>query len=300
MLAGRLTDRPASPALRVHLTLLAVQACFGGFHVVAKAVLGEIPPLAVVAMRVSLAAPILFVIAWRSDRVVPERRDWPMLALLGGLGIFANQVLFIIGLQHTTATNAAILMPLMPVVAAAAGAALGIDRVTARRWLGIGLSVAGALVMVNPLSFSNGGERVTGNLMILGNCASYALFLVLQRPILARVPWRTVIAWSFLFGGTAVLAVAGPTLAAFDPSSVSAASWAGIAYIVLLGTVFSYSANTWAVRRSSPTVVAAYSTVQPLVTAALAAVFLGESLVWADAAGFALITLGLWQTSRVS
>jgi drug/metabolite transporter (DMT)-like permease len=293
-------DRPPSPALRVHLTLLAVQACFGGFHVVAKAVLGEIAPLAVVALRVSLAAPILLILAWRHDRVIPERRDWPTLALLGGLGIFANQVLFILGLQRTTATNAAILMPLMPVVAAAAGAALGIDFVTARRWLGIGLSVTGALVMVNPLSFSNGGERVTGNLMILGNCASYALFLVLQRPILARLPWRTVIAWSFLFGGAGVLAVAGPTLAAFHPASVSPAAWVGIAYIVLLATVFSYAAATWAVRRSSPTVVAAYSTVQPLLTAALAATFLGEKLGWADAAGFALITLGLWQTSRVS
>lgn len=300
MLSGRMTDRPASPALRVHLTLLAVQACFGGFHVVAKAVLGEIPPLAVAALRVSLAAPILFVLAWRHDRVIPERRDWPMLALLGGLGIFANQVLFIVGLQHTTATNAAILMPLMPVVAAAAGAALGIDRMPARRWLGIGLSVAGALVMVNPLSFANDGERITGNLLILGNCASYALFLVLQRPILTRVPWRTVIAWSFLFGGAGVLAVAGPTLAALDPASVSPGSWLGIAYIVLLATVFSYAAATWAVRRSSPTTVAAYSTLQPLLTAALAAAFLGERLVWADAAGFALITLGLWQTSRVS
>jgi O-acetylserine/cysteine efflux transporter len=295
-----MTDPPASPALQVHLTLLAVQVCFGGFHVVAKAVLEEIPPLAVAALRVSLAAPILLVIAWRRDRVVPERRDWPMLALLGGLGIFANQVLFIVGLQHTTATNASILMPLMPVIAAAAGAALRIDRVTARRWLGIGLSVAGALVMVNPLSFSNGGERVTGNLLILGNCASYALFLVLQRPILARVPWRTVIAWSFLFGGVGVLTVAGPTLAAFDPASVSLGSWVGSAYIVRLATVFSYAANTWAVRRSSPTVVAAYSTVQPLVTAALAAAFLAERLGWADAAGFALITLGLWQTSRPS
>ena len=74
----------------------------------------------------------------------------------------------------------------------------------------------------------------------------------------------------------------------------------GIAYIVLLATVFGYAANTWAVRRSSPTTVAAYGTLQPLLAGGLAAAFLGERLVWADALGFALITLGLWQTSRAA
>jgi drug/metabolite transporter (DMT)-like permease len=154
--------------------------------------------------------------------------------------------------------------------------------------------------MVHPGRFEAadaGGHTSLGNLLILGNCLSYALFLVLQRPLLRRLPWRTVIAGSFLFGGTAVLAASAPALASLDLGTMSAGAWLGVLYIALFATVFAYAANTWAVRRSSPALVAAYGMLQPVVTAGLAVAFLGETLGWAEGAGFVLIVAGLWQVS---
>jgi drug/metabolite transporter (DMT)-like permease len=284
-------------AYRVHLALLAAQLAFGGFHVVAKACLAELAPLALAGLRVAFAAPILVALAWRHDRTLPRGREIGVLALLGGLGVFANQVLFINGLKLTTATNAAILMPSLPVFALAAAALLGIERIGPRRVLGILLSIAGALVVVNPFRFSGGHQAALGNLLILGNCLCYALFLVLQRPILGRLPWRTVIAWAFLLGSLGTLVVAVPDLARLDPARISAGTWLGVAYIVLFASVFAYAANTWAVRRSSPTQVAAYNTLQPVVTAVLAAAFLHERLTWSEGVGFALIATGLWRVS---
>lgn len=288
------------PAARVHLTLLLVQLSFGGFHVVAKAALAELPPLALAAIRVGVATPILLALAWRHDRFVPRREDLPILALLGGLGVFANQVLFITGLKFTTAINAAILMPAVPVFAVAAAAILGTEKVSAKRLVGIGFSVAGALVLVNPLRFTTERGAAVGNAMILVNSLCYALFLVLQRPVLARIPWRTVIAWSFLFGAAGVLLVASPVLASLEPSAVPRWAWLCVAYIILFPTVFAYAASTWAVRRSSSALVAAYSTLQPLVTAALAATFLGERFGYVEGVGFALIVTGLWRVSAKS
>ena len=70
------------------------------------------------------------------------------------------------------------------------------------------------------------------------------------------------------------------------------------AYIVAFPTIFSYSVNTWAVKRSSPSLAAAYTTAQPLVTALLASWFLGERLGWREAVGFLLIATGLYWVSR--
>jgi drug/metabolite transporter (DMT)-like permease len=281
----------------VQATLLCVQLAFGGFAVVAKAVLASLPPLALAGLRVTAATPFLVWLAWRRDRVIPARRDMPWLALLGGLGVTANQLFFITGLHYTTATNAAILQPSLPVFAAATAAVLGIERLSGRRLFGIALSVAGALVLVNPLRLSADHQAVIGNLFILFNCLCYALFLVLQRPLLERIPWRTLIAWAFVWGGGAVLLVSLPTLLRLDWAAVPAGAWWGLAYIVGLATVFAYAANTWAVRRSSPALVAAFSTLQPLVAASLAAVFLGERFGWVEGLGFALIATGLWQVS---
>ncbi|HKV11259.1 MAG TPA: DMT family transporter [Thermoanaerobaculia bacterium] len=289
---------PRSGALRVHLALLLVQLFFGGFHVVAKAVLAQMEPLALAAIRVAVASPILAVMAWRHDRVLPAAREMPRLALLGSLGIFANQILFITGLKYTTATNASILMTSLPVFAVATAAVLKIETIGPRRLAGIVLSVAGALVLVNPLRFEGGSSAALGDILILLNALAYALFLVLQRPVLARIPWRTLIAWSFLWGGAGIVIVGAPALTRLDWAAVPARTWLGVAYIILFATVFAYAVNTWAVRRSSPALVAAYSTLQPLVAVLLAATFLGERFGWVEGIGFALIVAGLFQVSE--
>ncbi len=270
-----------------------MQATFGGFHVVGKSVLAVLPPLAVAGLRVAFAAPVLLLVAWRVDRIVPPRRLLPSLAVLGLLGVFSNQLLYIVGLGMTTATNAAILMPSIPVFALLLAAGAGIERLTRRTVAGVGLAVAGAVVMLDPTRFAGGPGTTLGNLLVLANCLSYATYLVLQRPVLRRLPPLTVIAWAFLFGGAGVLAVSAPTLARLHPAAVPGAVWAGMAYIVLIPTAVNYALNTWAIRRSSPSLVAAFTTLQPVFTAALAVAFLGERPGIRELAGFLLIAAGL-------
>ncbi len=289
---------PAGTDWRVHGALLAVQVIFAGYHVIAKAALDYLDPFSLVGLRVLLATPILIVVAWRVDRVMPRLGDLAILAGLGFLGVFANQLLFINGLQHTAATNAAILMPSIPVFAVAVGALFRIEKVGPLRLAGIVLAAVGALVMVNPLHFSLAHGALLGNELILSNCLCFAAFLVLQRPLLRRLPWRTVIAGAFTFGALGMAFVTGPRLAAVDYGALPAGVWWGLGYIVLFPTVFNYSLNTWAVRRSSPSLTAAYTTLQPVATATLAAIFLAESPGWVQAAGFGLIAGGLWVVSR--
>jgi drug/metabolite transporter (DMT)-like permease len=284
-----------APVLRVHLALLAVQLAFSGLQVVGKHALAFLPPLAIACLRVLFATPVLFLLARREP--APARRLWPRLALLGLLGVFANQVLFIVGLQHTSATNAAILMPSIPVFTVAVGALLGVERIGPRRVLGVVLASAGALVLLDPRRLTMGGDALLGNALILANCLSYASFMVLQRPLLERLSGRSLLAWSFLFGGAGVLLVGAPALAAVAPATVPVGVWWGLAFILLFPTLLGYTLNTWAIQRSSATLAAAYSTLQPPLTGALAFVTLGETWAWREVLGFLLIAAGLWRVS---
>jgi drug/metabolite transporter (DMT)-like permease len=297
MAADQGADDRGTPAT-VIATLVVVQVLFGGFPVAGKAVLAEVEPLALAALRVLGATPLLLWIAWQRDRRLPARRDLPLLALLGLLGVAANQVLFVLGLERTTATNAAILMVSIPIFTVVVAALLRVERPGPRRLAGVALAVLGALVLLRPWALTAARGVAVGNALILVNCLSYAAFLVLQRPLLARMPWRTVIAWSFLFGAVAVLAVAGPALLALEPAAVSPGTWLAIGYIVLFPTFVTYLLSTWAVARSSPATVAASTTLQPLVAAVLAVPLLGESLGWPEGVGFALIGSGLFFVVR--
>jgi drug/metabolite transporter (DMT)-like permease len=284
---------PPTPAPKVLATLLLVQICFSSLQIVGKIVLAELPPLALAATRILIATPILLLLAWRHDRFLPERADWPRLALLGGLGIFANQILFLLGLSFTSATSAGVLMPSIPVFTAAIAGMLGIERLTGRRLAGILFAAAGAVALLDPASLDVSSRGSIGNLLILANCLAYSLFLVGQRPLLARIPWRTLIAWSFLFGGMATLAVTAPSVARVDWTALAPRTLVGILWIGLVPTAFAFALNTWAVRRTSPAVVAAFVTLQPLLTTLGAVTLLGERPAWHQATGFVLIASGL-------
>ena len=119
------TPAPGAIDWRVHGALLAVQVIFAGYHVTAKAVLSTLDPFSLVGLRVLLATPILVFLAWKVDRVLPRPGDLAVLASLGFLGVFANQLLFINGLERTAATNASILMPSIPVFAVGWGCCCG-------------------------------------------------------------------------------------------------------------------------------------------------------------------------------
>lgn len=295
---GSRTAASGAPAVSVILALVVVQFTFSGLHLFGKVVLEAVEPLALAALRVLFATPLLLAMAWRHDRILPPRADLPKLMLLGLLGVFLNQILFISGLRWTTATNAAILMTSIPVLAVGAATLLGVERIGWRRGLGVALAVLGALVVLEPSRVSISTRGALGDLLVLANCVSFSFFLVIQRPLLERLPWRTLLAWSFVFGGSGVVVVGARQLAATPWSTLSAPVLLGIAYIALFPTVLGYSLNTWAVRRSSPVTVAVATTLQPLITALAAVPLLGDRPGWPQAAGFVLIASGLVWSGR--
>ena len=282
----------------VHLGLIFTQLTFGIFPVVGKGVLAYLDPLILAGLRVAFATPILMILAWRLERVRPSRAQLAPLAMLGLLGVTANQVFYILGLERTTAGNAGILMPSIPVFAVAAAALLGIEHLTWRRAAGVGAAVAGALVVLDPMQASLTSDTTIGNALILANCLSYALYLVLQRPLLRELPPLTLVAWAFLFGSVPVLGLAASRLAAVPAHALPGAVWLGIAYIVVIPTAVNYVISSWAIRRSSPALVAAYSLLQPVVAAGLGVALLGEHAGARELIGLALIVGGLTGVSR--
>lgn len=284
---------PQQGGIRVHMALIFVQITFGAFGVFGKYVMGYIPPLGLAALRVLFAAPMLVLISRRVERFAPSRKDYPMLAILGLLGVFMNQVMYIVGLNYTTAINATILMPSIPAIAVGAAALLGIEHPGGRKLLGVALSVLGALVVLDVTAFSLHDKMAFGNLLVLLNCISYAFFLVLVKKVLLRIPPLTVISWTFVFGGCGVLVISFPALLTIHCSTFPATVWYSLAFILLVPTLINYVLNVWAIRESSSSLVAAYVTLQPVVAIILAAALLHESFGWRELAGFILIVTGL-------
>jgi drug/metabolite transporter (DMT)-like permease len=287
--------------VRVHLALIAVQAMFASLSIAGKLALADLAPRALVAVRAPTAALILVAVRLfvrPFERVAG--RDLVTLALLATFGIVVNQILFVEGLARTTATNAIVLNATIPVFTAGVAIALGRERPTVARLLGLGVAFAGALVVASgggkgPVRLD--GAHLVGSAMLLTNSLSFAIYLVLSRPILQRYKTVTVVSWVMTFGALGVLPFGAPLLVAAAPH-VGPKAWLAVAWIVLFPTVGTYFLNAYALRRAPASLVAIYIYLQPILGAGMAAVVLGERPHLATLAGGLLIATGIALVAR--
>lgn len=283
----------------VYASLVLVQVLFATLPIAIKIALRELSSPSVALLRVGGAA-ILFLILQRSisGARVRSRRDYARLALYALFGVVLNQLLYITALTMTTATAATTLITSGPALTLAVAILLRRETATAGKWLGIALAAAGALLLVG---IDVGGGQLWGNLLVLANVLAFSFYLVLSRDILRRYDALTVITWTFVFGVVGIAPWGVPSLWSETGGVSSATVWA-LAWIVLLPTVGGYYLNAWALARVEASVVAVYVYLQPVVTAVLAARFLGERpsprMIPAVALIFAGVAVTAWAGRR--
>jgi drug/metabolite transporter (DMT)-like permease len=289
-----MTRRASGRPWEVHAALAGAQVGFSLFPILGKLVLAGMPPLLFAAFRAATAASLLEAFRRARERPEPVRRgDVPRLVLYGLLGVSFNQILFIEGLSRTTAINTTVLTATIPIFTLAAAVLLKHERFSARAALGIALASAGALAILDAQRFDWSSASFRGDLLLIANCISYSLYLVLSRPVLARYDFVTFTASVFRYGAVLIVLLALPELRRFRPGSVSATGWLSLAGVILLCTVIPYLLNAWALARTHASHVAFYVFLQPVVATALAIPILGETLTAKTALAALLIFAGL-------
>lgn len=283
--------------------LLVVNVLYGINYGVAKSIMPEpLHPTGIIFMR-SAGALLLFWIATLSrpyERI--QKGDWLTLFLCALFGVMLNQTLFFEGLNRSSPVESALVMTLSPVLVLLFSAKAGLEKRQKTTWAGILLSGGGAAALIlhrqEGLVFSQ--STGFGNLLIFINAASFALFLVLVKPLMQKYSPTTVMAWVFTFGMpmTAVLGI--PDLAATPLADLPARVWWAVAYVVVGVTFLAYLLNVFALKRVKASLVSAFIYLQPVVAGILQA-FAGEldfswALAWACLAIFA----GLFLVGRAS
>jgi drug/metabolite transporter (DMT)-like permease len=261
-----------------HLALIAVQLMFGSWPIIGKIALRALPSTGIVALRICGAAIVLLILQKTLGQLrIPAHRDLAWLALYSLLGVVLNQLLFVKGLSLTTVIDATLLGTTIPVFTLLVSIIFGFDRLSLRKIAGILLAAAGVVYLVDPLHADFSGQTALGNLLIVANSLAYGAYIALSKERLKRYGALTFIVWVFIFGTLGTLPIGAVTLAATPLHSIGLGVWLAVLYIILVPTVGAYYANAWALARVSPSTVAVYIYLQPLIAFALAPLILGES-----------------------
>ena len=262
-------EQPKADAapVRVHLALIAVQILFGLWPVFGAALLFVMPPMALIFLRLTFAAPILALAAQLHRRKAPSWVDLARLAGLAALGISLNQIFFIEGLARSGPLNASICVMLIPPLTVGIGTLLGRERARPSRVLGIFVALAGAALLIEIERFDPSNAKMIGNALLFTNCTLYAAYLVLVRGTIARLGALVTVAWVMVLGALESLPVTLPKALSVSWSTLSAPQWLAVAFIVLGPTVLTYLLNAYALGRAESSLVAVYVYAQPPIAA---------------------------------
>ncbi|MCA1616440.1 MAG: DMT family transporter [Acidobacteria bacterium] len=295
-------DGPAARARGLTATdfgMLLVVLIWGANFAVVKSSLAEFPPLAFTALRFTLAALLLALIVYaREGSLAPPRGGFWKLAGLGFVGNTVYQLLFIVGLDLTTAGNTALLISTTPVLVALLGAALRIERVTRHVGAGVALAFAGIVFVLASRGVALSLDTLGGDLIIL--CASllWALYTLGVRALGGGISSLRVTALTMLVGTPGILLAGLPQLARGEWLAASWAAWAGLAYSAVFALVVAYAIWNASVRAVGSSRTAVYSCLIPVVAALVSWPALGERPGRAQAFGAALIIAGILLTRR--
>jgi len=279
--------------------LLLVQLFFGLFPLFGKVAFGSFRAQAVGAWRIAVGGLVLgsLAAALHGRKFLPERADLPRLFLCGLLGIVLNMVMFLEGLQRSTAVNVALLLPLIPVFTLIVAVLARQERFDVPRAIGMAVAFAGAGLVLFERGGRLGSDHLTGNLLVVGNELCYAIYFVLLRPLLGKYPPLVLTAWVFLLSAWSIPLLAGPATP-LVPEAAPTEAWLSILYIVIFPTIFTYLLNSFALARVSASTAATFIFLQPMITVVGALWWLDEALP----SHFALSTLltfgGVWLVAR--
>ena len=203
-----------------------------------------------------------------------------------------TQLLFIAGLARTSAANSALIIGCTPIFVALMTAALGHERVPARRWAGVALSAAGIYLVVGH-GASVTHDSLRGDLLMLAAVFCWSLATILLRPVLTRQAPLVVTGYSMSLGTVLYMPFAWRDLGGVEWSRISAHAWFALLYSSCLALCVAYVIWYTAVQRLGNTRTAVYSNMIPVVAMIVAAIGFGEPIGWLKISGAVAILSGV-------
>lgn len=216
----------------------------------------------------------------------PTRGDWPWIAVIAAGAVFGFPLFTSVALQQVDAVHASVMVGVLPMATAAAGAWVHRQRPPAAFW--VFAALGSAMVVCYALLRTGAGFALHGaDALLLAAMGWGALAYAAGGKLASRLRAEHVICWALVLS----LPVTLPATAwAWPKTAVSAAAWLGFAYVAVVSMWIGFFAWYRGLALGGTVRVSQVQLLQPFLSMLLATVLLGES-VDALTMGFGLAVL---------
>ena len=274
--------------------LVVVVLWAGSFSVIKKLLDDGVPAGDIAILRYAIAAPGFAYILWRA-RGLPglTRGDAARVIAAGVLVVVGYHMFLNVGTRYTTSGIAALVVALAPGLTMLLAFALGLDRISLRRVVGLAVAFSGVAIVV---AFGTGNdlslESAKGPLIVLGAPLAFALYNVILKPLLGRYDLLALTAATSLVGSVGLVPfVRSSTVDTVVDATASDAAL--LLYLGVLATLLGYILWNAGLKGLGPTRAVTYAYAIPPLAVTFGAVLLDEPVTIWLALGGVLVVGGI-------
>lgn len=289
--------------LNAYLLLLLVSVIWGAASPVVKFTLTWFTPTLFLTYRFFLSSIVALVVFGIKPVKFPKKSGDTTLALVTmALSTPLALGLFFLGLSKTSALSGSLITAGAPILLVAAGALFLRERVTGTEKLGIAITIIGTILLaIGPILFNNTANHLgslEGNvLMILATIADLAATLLTKICIDRGISTRLLVHGQFVLGLIIFLPILllqqsfGSTI-----TTILSAPWqahTGVLFMALLSGSLAYSLRDEGLKWIEVSEAALFTYLQPVWSAILAVLWLGEPITTSYVVGGTVLIAGV-------
>jgi len=284
--------------------LWVVYIVWGSTYLAIEYSIRSMPPLLAMGSRFLTAGLLMgfaLTLKYGPGYLKIKRKQIPYLVILGALLLGLGLGMVTLAQFNDVPTGiVALLISALPFWIAIFKAIEG-TKTSIWSWVGIAIGFVGVGILLLPeLSKSNNGTHIFWMLMvILGNIGwAFGTYIAPRLDL----PKSTLVVTSYqmLFAGIAMTSaglLAGEDLADLFDATLS--SWLGWLFLVLVGSIATYTAYLWLIGKAPVGLIATYAYVNPVIAVSLGVLFLDEKLSITLLLGAIVVIIGVFLVVRV-
>ena len=292
-------------ALRKLLAYGCIYILWGGSFLAIRELVGghdPLPPFFAAGFRFSLAGLLLLIWSLGAQRSRPTARQVLASAALGLVMFTCEYSALFWAETRVTSGIAAVVSAMIPVwIFAGELWVLRTQRASAWAVGGIALGFAGVVLLALP--GSAGSSSALAIVVMVVGALCWSAGTLASRRLDIPASQKTNAGVQMLFGGLLLLVlsvmVGEHHRMPPHPILLSARILGSMAYLVIAASIISYTAYVWLLTHDSPTRVASYAYVNPVIALIIGAALAGERLSAVQGLGAVLVLAGVFATLRV-
>ncbi len=264
-------------SLLTPVAVFCTALAWSGSWITGKLAVAGAPPLEISTVRFVIAAVVLAAIALATRTNLGRGSLWPIV-FAGFFGYCAYNAFVFVGLTMAPASDGALIVPTtIPVLTALAASFVG-ERLTATKLVGFALASVGAALVIAAGQTADeiSGRRLIGDVLMLLGAVCWAIYTVLGTIAMRTRSPLAVVTIAAPVGALCLIPLGFLEKGYSDVAGWNVTVWLNVLYLALVGSVASFILFYWIVRRVGAAVGAMTSYFVPILTLAMAVVFLGD------------------------